>query len=107
MIPGGWEYTSTKGRKETLSIGVAQVSSWCDPVPHELLEFLHLWESPCSLSGADNFDSDLENAAFAGNKGYLASFVLKGREEFLSHPAGPQKPTALRAVGDVNSVTHN
>ena len=103
------EYPSTKGRKETLSIGVAQVSSWCDPVPRELLEFLHLRESPCFRSGPDNFavDSDLEDAAFAGNKSYLAGFVLKGREEFLSHPAGPQKPTALGAVGDVNSVTHN
>ena len=103
------EYTSTKGRKETLSIGVAQVSSWCDPVPHELLEFLHLRESPCFLSGPDNFvvDSDLEDAAFARDKGYLVGFVLEGCEEFLSHPAGPQKPTALGAVGDFNSVTHN
>lgn len=39
-----------------------------DPVPYELLEFLHLRESPCFLSGLDNFvvDSDLEDATFAG-----------------------------------------
>jgi hypothetical protein len=88
---------------------VAQVSSWGNPVPHELLEVFHLWESPCFLSGPDDLvvNSDLEDAAFAGDKSQLAGFVLKSREEFLSHPAGPRKPTASDAVGDFNSVSHN
>jgi hypothetical protein len=65
--------------KKGTESGVAQVSSWGNPVPHELLEFFHLRESPCFLSGPDDLvvNSDLEDAAFAGDKSHLAGFVLK------------------------------
>ena len=72
-------------------------------VSDDLLEFLDIREAPCCFARPNELSlgTDLEDTAGSGDEREFANIVLERREQFLRHPGGTEKPTALRTIFDL------
>ena len=81
---------------------MSEVAAGIDHVADKLLESGGVWKAAVTLAVPDEAIAtrDGEDPAGCGHERDLAEIGPEGREQFLRHPAGPQQPLALSAVGD-------
>jgi hypothetical protein len=87
-------------------VHVSQAPLRIDPVAHRLLQHANVRKAAVPLALPDKVvaEPDLEDSAGARHQRDRAERAAEGREQLLRHPAGPQQPLALRAVGDADGL---
>jgi hypothetical protein len=88
-----------------ISVDVAQIAAGREAIAHALLQGFDVGKAAVAPAFPDYVpvELDLKRAAGGGAKRHFADLFAEGREELLRHPGGPQKPMALRAIGDGNA----
>ncbi|CAH1657303.1 hypothetical protein CHELA20_53548 [Hyphomicrobiales bacterium] len=84
------------------SIDMSEVTPRLELVADALFQRLHIRKAivPLSLPDDNVIAVDLENAAGARDERDLADIGTESRQKLLRHPARPQQPLALGAIGD-------
>lgn len=84
---------------------MAEVPAGGDAVADALLELLELGKAAFRLPRPDRLaaEAHFEDPAGSGNQGDAGEFLIESGQQFLRHPAGAQKPAALRAILDLDS----
>jgi hypothetical protein len=85
-----------------ISVDVPQIAAGREAIAHALLQGFDVGKAAVAPAFPNyvSVDLDLKRAAGGGAKRHFADLFAEGREELLRHPGGPQKPMALRAIGD-------
>src|SRR4051812_29756725 len=85
-----------------MAVNVPEVALRLDPVADELLQGLHVGETPIALALPDKLAVNLDPEGAAGGRHERdgAEFLGKRREQLLRHPGRTHEPIALAAIGD-------
>jgi hypothetical protein len=84
---------------------VSQIPFRSNPIPDELLEFLHFGEAFLLRARPDDVfpHPHFKDAARTRLEADFADFILKGSEQFLRSPGSTKEPATLGAIFNLDT----